>query len=152
MKSIFSVCLFAFMLLSFNADAKYNVAEPCTIRIRINYIITGEVGKPADDCENFGLNCLKIEKGDRVASLNLTGAAPGTSRVIFEMNSETQLSITFLGDGTETGAMNVDKEYNLDPKIAADLGYSSITIMRGDYPVIKNRDGSYTSVLKVQLK
>ena len=147
MKSIFSIIFFALMFCSFNAEAKYNVAEPCTIRIKLCYILTGKVGtKPT--CTGIGLGCLKMEHCDRTGDLNLTPTVPGTTNVIFEMLSPGSLSITFLYSGSTT-PMLVDADRVMSSAFAADFGYRSIVIQRGNYPVTKNSDGTYTAVLKV---
>ena len=150
MKTIISILLLACISLSANAntpfskgdtpsnllEGRFEKAKPCTIRI--NLLIHGFPSKTKNPCTGLGFRCLKLEFNKPLSRLNPNENNPGYTQMMFEQLSNEKVKITFPSNQISERHFSVMELVDLPKVVAKSFGYSSVSVLKGDYKIINN--------------
>jgi len=107
----------------------------------------GKIGRKKHNCTGLGLGCLIFE----IESVN-RGAIPPKGKIYSEvtMLNTTTFNYVFTPESDETDLdFLVESESSeMFQKIARDLGFNSVQLVEGLYPVVKMRDGKLSVNIK----
>jgi hypothetical protein len=128
----------------------FEKAEPCTLRIKVCYLISGFPSFKKDPCRGLGLRCLEWDKCEKISQFNPNDAQDGKTQVLFENISSQEMKITFHTNEKGDSGFTVDKPTLLPKIIASGFGYRSILVSPGTYPTKVNSDKSLSTILKIK--
>lgn len=114
------------------------LTAPLIIQIRPD--VGGEIGVPRRNCRGLGLGCIVI-RGVYVFESPIKA---GELDILLEPLSQGSLRMHFpYPKDVEPGSEQflVEKEVKLDPGLAAAFGFSSATILIGEYKVVYKETG-----------
>ena len=119
--------------------------------ITLCFSLEGEIGRKDRNCKGFGLGCLKI-----VTDVDIkTTPAPGHIYADVKMLSSSIINFTFTPEKDETSNQEFQVESGTSQffqTAAKKLGYTSILLPEGKYPVSRLSDGRLSVDLKVITK
>lgn len=129
---------------------RFEKAEPCTLRIKLCYLISGFPSFKKDPCRGLGFKCLEWDNCEKKERFDPNSAEEGKTQILFENLSLNELKITFYSSERNERNFIIDQFTSLPKQIASGFGLNSITVTPGTYPVIYNSDKSLSTVLKVK--
>lgn len=136
--------------LNLETTTLFEKAEPCTLSICIT--VTGKPSKTKDLCEGLGFRCIKWNLNRRVAKFNPNDLNSENTPILFELISSRQIKISFPSNLDQEKLFNVFEDTELPSIVAKEFGFYQITVLKGDYLVTNNHNGSLSSILKIQTK
>jgi len=119
--------------------------------ITLCFSLDGEIGRKDRNCKGFGLGCLKIITDVEIK----TTPAPGQIYADVRMLNSSALNFIFTPEKEETLSQEFFVESGTSKffqNAAKKLGYSSVLLLEGKYPVSRLSDGRLSVDLKVITK
>jgi hypothetical protein len=155
MKLLFSIiAVFTMVFTSFSSelftssskslDTDYLIAAPCTLSI--NIMITGKLRK-GPECVDLGISCIKVQTGKPCNDFVSSNETGGSTVIKLNWVSNNEIHFYFFND-TRSSIFSVEEVFNLPDAACEAFNKRTITVLKGEYNVEKQRDGSSKVVFR----
>lgn len=120
--------------------------SPCTLSFCIQ--VTGNIGK-GNPCKELSFKCLKVHFGHRVTDFDLNKVDAGQCKLIFELNSENEITMSYVAYDVTKNVFTIEEDTPLPEYICKELGFKSVTILKGDYLSYRDPAGYWKTRFKI---
>ena len=113
--------------------------------------LSGEIGIREKGCTGAGLSCTSVEFD--VSLSNTQPDQKGKTKICLIFSARQLLNIIFDGLVIDlSGGFVLERDIVLDNRLSTSLGYRQVKLLKGNYKINKNIDGTYSTNVKTSAK